>query len=238
MRSKKLLCVGTLVLSVIFGVCNVSAAKNTKGEKFYDFSKVNGAMSFDNNESKPKDRTIIDGDLPGEKKLKVTHISQQNNYYCGPASALMVLNTIGYNSYNQDSVAKLIGTNENGTGAGQDYIPRGLNSVVEKDGKFKFHWADHKYDDVDSIRMNIMSSISYGNPVIINSYEKPGDVYIHGHDIGIELYHFGVVSEYYSRGTVVTYLDPGYGLFNGFIKSQQVKIKDISYAAGGRGYIW
>lgn len=237
MKNNKLLLFGTLFLSVIFLIGNVNAAKNTKGEKFYDFSKVNGGMSF--NEDKTKiERKSISGDLPEEKELKVSCILQQNNYFSGPASTLMVLKALGYNDYTQDVVAKIIGTDENGTGAGQEYIPNGLNSIVNKDGKMQFNWTDHKNDKVDEMKLDIMDAINYGKPVIINSYEAPGDVYIHGHDIGIDLYNFGVISAYHTKGDVLTYLDTENGLYDGFIRSKKIKTKDMGYAVEGRGYIW
>lgn len=236
MKRKVIIFAFTFLLGFSFLGVDVFAGKNENGERFYDFTKMNGGMSFSNEEDTKKnnERMIF----PKQVKLNVPFVTQENNYYCGPASALMLLKTIGYNNYSQSSIANIIGTTENGTGAGYNYIPKGLNSIVEKDGKFKYSWSDHNYKDVDTIKLNIMTALSVGSPAIINTYESPGDCYIKGHNIGTELYYFGVISEYYLDGNAVTYLDPASGLFDGFVKSQQVNIKNISNAVGGRGYIW
>lgn len=73
---------------------------------------------------------------------------------------------------------------------------------------------------------------------MVNTAESPGDVFIAGHDIGVSLYHFGVVADYFNYGNTVTYTDPGYGRYYGFYMDQTLSITNLSYACGGRGYAW
>ena len=63
-------------------------------------------------------------------------------------------------------------------------------------------------------------------------------MFIAGHDIGVPLYHFGVVADYFDYGNTVTYTDPGYGRYHGFYLDQTLSITNLSYACGGRGYAW
>ncbi len=71
---------------------------------------------------------------------------------------------------------------------------------------------------------------------MVNTAEGPGDVYLAGHDIGSAFYHYGVVADYFNNGNTVTYTDPGYGRFAGFVMDQRVSINDLSNATGTRGY--
>ena len=63
------------------------------------------------------------------------------------------------------------------------------------------------------MKNHITEALSWGNPVMVNTMESPGDVYLQGHNIGTALYHFGVIGDYFDNGNSVTYVDPGYGRF-------------------------
>lgn len=169
------------------------------------------------------------------KYLGVAHQTQQTDYWCGPASASMLVKYLGYNK-SQSQMAGLLGTTTNGTGAGNN-VSSALNTAING-SKFYYLWRWHTYSDIDGIRGNIHYTINSGAPAIINTLESPGDVYIGGHDTGYALYHFGVIGGFSDNGNSFLYLDPGAGRFGGFITSQYISARNMSYATGGRGYVW
>ena len=147
----------------------------------------------------------------------------------------MIVNSLGYNK-TQDYMASLLGTTTNGTNAGNN-VANALNKVV-KGSKFEFRWEWQQYYQIDKMKNHIVEALSYGNPVMVNTVESPGDVYLQGHDIGTALYHYGIVADYFDYGNELTYVDPGYGRYRGFKMNQRVTIKNMSYATGTRGYAW
>lgn len=169
------------------------------------------------------------------KEIFIPFQTQQTDYYCGPAAARMVLGGIGY-SRTQNQMASLLGTTVNGTNAGNS-VANALNSVVAG-SRYQFRWQWHTYTDIATIKSHVLEAINYGNPVMVNTMESPGDVYLQGHNIGTTLYHFGVVADYFDYGNTITYTDPGAGRFSGFVVDQRASITNLSYATGGRGYAW
>lgn len=202
----------------------------------YDNQAVNGGIDrsstseVDSTYSKRGARSI-----PSSVVISIPFQTQQTDYYCGPASARMVLGGIGY-SRTQNQMASLLGTTTAGTYAG-DGVANALNSVVAG-SKYAFRWQWHTYTNVSTIKGHITEALSFGNPVMVNTVEGPGDVWLQGHNIGTALYHFGVVADYFDYGNSVTYTDPGYGRYSGFVQDQRASITNLSYAVGGRGYAW
>ncbi|MEG0823346.1 MAG: C39 family peptidase [Erysipelotrichaceae bacterium] len=206
----------------------------------YDDSIMNGSVNLEENltlnESELVDKSRIVKPRSTSVIITIPFQTQQNDYYCGPASAKMVLGGIGY-TRTQDQMASLLGTNANdGTYAGEG-VANALNSVVAG-SKYQFRWQWHNYLNVSTIKGHIVEALDYGNPVMVNTVESPGDVYLAGHDIGVPLYHYGVVADYFESGNSVTYTDPGYGRYSGFMMDQRATITNLSYAVGGRGYAW
>lgn len=91
---------------------------------------------------------------------------------------------------------------------------------------------------VTNVQDHIVEALSYGNPVMVNTYETTGDCYLEGHENYSELYHYGIVGDYFNYGEEVTYVDPGAGMFTGFVMNQTVDIDDMCKAIGTRGYVW
>lgn len=171
---------------------------------------------------------------PKQVEIYIPFQTQINNYYCGPAAA-MVVNSLGYNK-TQTQMAYLLGTTTNGTNAGNG-VANALNSVVAG-SRYRFYWVWHNYNDFKTIKNHVIEALSWGNPVMVNTAESPNDVYLLGHDIGQPVYHFGVIADYFDHGNSVTYVDPGYGRFPTFLLEQRVTIVNMSYATGGRGYAY
>lgn len=241
-KTKKLLILSIVVFYFSLISDTTFAAKNHKGktvnvngvEVSYDSNAINGGVSPIPTGNDPK---FADRLVEKEKYLSVPFETHINNYYSAPAAISMILNSLGITTYSQQQIAQKLGTLSNGTYTGYQ-IEHTLNSIVNG-SKYKFNWVWHSnVNDFNSVRDNITSAIEYGNPVMVNTAESPGDTYLRGHNTGYALYHFGVVSAYYNYGDKFIYLDPSYGRFSGFIKSQVATIKDLSYAMGTRGYAW
>lgn len=235
-------------LSCFFTSVSVKAATNESGAQsvvtedgrviFRDDNIVNGGIDINTEldvEGKLFEKSLAPTTRASSVVISIPFQTQQNDYYCGPASARMVLGGIGYN-VTQDYMASLLGTTVNGTNAGNG-VANALNRVVAG-SKFQFNWQWHTYSDVNTIKAHIVEALSYGNPVMVNTMESPGDVYLVGHNIGTTLYHYGVVADYFNNGNEVTYTDPGYGRYSGFVMDQRASITNLSYAVGGRGYAW
>lgn len=172
---------------------------------------------------------------PQQVILNIPFQTQINDYYCGPASVSMIVRSLGYNK-SQHQMAALLGTTTNGTNAGNG-VANALNAVVAG-SRYRFNWEWHTYTQISKMKNHITEALSWGNPVMVNTMESPGDVYLQGHNIGTALYHFGVIGDYFDNGNSVTYVDPGYGRYGGFVMNQRVTIRNMSYATGGRGYAW
>lgn len=232
---KKILYSTTILASFMFTSINVSATTNKDGGITFDSSIVNGGVDTETKLINPGFKISPRAPKPKQVILKIPFQTQKTDYYCGPASASMIVKSLGYNK-NQDQMAGLLGTTKNGTNAGNG-VANALNSVV-KGSKYKFNWEWHTYNHVDKMKNHIKEALSWGNPVMVNTMESPGDVYIQGHNIGTTLYHYGIVGDYFDNGNQVTYVDPGHGRYRGFLMNQKVSIKNMSYATGGRGYAW
>ena len=247
MKKRGLICSAMSLLlllpsnSIGISAATVTSDGNVINENGYsiifDNSAVNGGVDL---QTAPEyletiDKSNVPMTLSDSVVISLPFQTQQNDYYCGPASARMVVGALGY-SRTQDQMASLLGTTTNGTNAGNG-VANALNSVVAG-SKYRFTWQWHTYSDVSKIKGHIVEALNYGNPVMVNTMESPGDVYLAGHNIGTTLYHFGVVADYFNYGNQVTYTDPGYGRYSGFVLDQRASINNLSYAVGGRGYAW
>lgn len=230
---KKSLC-ATLLAATIFGVTAPVFAGTDEGLQ-YDTELVDGGIDTETQPTEAPFKVMERSSKPRQVILRIPFQTQINDYYCGPASAAMVVNALGYNK-TQYQMAALLGTTTNGTNAGAG-VANALNTVV-RGSRYKFVWEWHDYRNINRMKGHIVEALSYGNPVMVNTVESPGDVYLRGHNIGKALYHYGVIGDYFDYGNSVTYTDPGYGRYAGFVQDQRVSIKDMSYAAGGRGYAW
>lgn len=214
------------------------AGKNPNGEIISDPNAVNGGVNLSPSSMKLSDsevKSILRAPKPAQVVLYIPFQTQQNNYYCGPASASMIVNALGYYK-TQDQMAKLLGTTKDGTNAGNS-VADALNKAV-RGSKYIFRWSWQGYHDVEKMKKHIVEALSYGNPVLVNTTEGPGDCYLIGHNVGYTFNHFGIIGDYFDYGNRVTYVDPGYGLYKGFVMNQTVTIENMSHATGGRGYAW
>lgn len=117
----------------------------------------------------------------------MTAIKQQNNYYCGPATACMVAATLGLGSYTQSEMAKILGTTKKGSSS--DQVAAGLNSLLENStlsGRYKKTSTDYS-----NLSNSIVYSVNGGFPVVINVKVMPQYTVSVGHFIAANGYCSG-----------------------------------------------
>lgn len=136
------------------------------------------------------------------KELDIPFESQKNEYWCAPAAATMMLKTNGF-SVSQKEMANAFGTT---VGYG---ISDALNEIVSG-SEYYFTWEWHVAEDVSTLKEHTVEAINYGNPVLLNTYETADDIQIDGHDMGTDLYHSGLIGDYFDYGNSASYVDPGY----------------------------
>lgn len=147
------------------------------------------------------------------------------------ASARMFLKTLGYD-ISDSRLSELI--TQSTDPAQLDDV---LNTLVD-DSAYHFRWSYHDVITLENLKYRIRESLNYGNPILVNTAEYNGEVYIRGHNIGYFVNHYGIIGDYFENGDIITYVDPSQGRFHGFMADQSLSIKQISNAAGGKGYVW
>lgn len=133
-----------------------------------------------------------------KKVLSMTVIKQENNYYCGPATACMCAKTLGLGTYSQKAMTDIIGTTN--TGSSSDGITNGLNSLLSVAGK------TGRYQKTNTANSNLPNSIIYsiqnGFPVVVNVKEMP--------QYTVSVGHFVAVNGYYSGFSGSSYINNAY----------------------------
>ncbi|GHJ52175.1 hypothetical protein Nm8I071_14820 [Nonomuraea sp. TT08I-71] len=140
----------------------------------------------------------------GERELDVRYEAQPNFYYCGPAATRNALSVLGKN-IDVDSMAKEMGTTENGTNSINDITPvlnketgKHYRSVEIRDGK-----ADDK--QTDTLRADIVRTVDDGRAVVANIAGTATDT--DGNTHSFEGGHYISVVGYRDGGKTVTIAD-------------------------------
>ena len=97
-------------------------------------------------------------------------VKQSNGYYCGPASAYMVLKAAGAKNITQAILAKSLGTNTAGTGLG-DKWPDTLNAYANH--YYSIKWAG-AYTPID-ITDSAIGTLASGYGVVYNTIQYNSD---------------------------------------------------------------
>lgn len=166
--------------------------------------------------------------------------TQQNNYYFGPAAVRMALAYCGYN-YSQATLASMLGTTSSSETAAGDTIPNVMNNITAG-STYKFYWIwqnDLTYTAL--FKQHCFADLvnaAHKNPIVVNTLEDAGVPILKEHEVYGRLDHFGVVNGIFQSGDMVKYTDPGYGLFSGFVKEQNVTLVNMCRALGGKGYVY
>ncbi|MEH1170135.1 C39 family peptidase, partial [Micromonospora sp. CPCC 205539] len=112
----------------------------------------------------------------GDRQLNVRYEAQPNFYYCGPAATRNALSVQG-KDISVDSMAKEMGTTENGTNSINDITP-----VLNKEtGKNAYHSVEISKPDADAkqtdtLRADIVKTVDDGRAVVANIAGTTTDV--------------------------------------------------------------
>lgn len=177
----------------------------------------------------------IDLGIPVKVELSVPFEQSRQYNYNSVVSAVMLLNTIGFN-YTQEEMADLLEVDNIEINDGKQITELLNNEIIGS--KYAFTWQQHDALNRFDLKNHITEALTYGNPVLINTFENSGDCYIEGHDQYGALYQYGVVKDYFNFGDAITYMESQYGLYSGFFQSKKATFTSLSYAIGGQWYVW
>lgn len=158
--------------------------------------------------------------------LPMTAIQQEEDYYCGAATACMVAETLGLGSYTQDQMADILELTKDGTSSST--IAGKLNELLAESGK------TGRYQKTDTKHSNLVDSILYsiqnGFPVVVNVKEMP--------EYEVSVGHFVAVNGYYvafsgSSSTSDVFLcDPHMDYFGSYQYDMSVIVDACNSAVG------
>ena len=132
--------------------------------------------------------------------LSMSVITQENGYYCGPATACMVAKTLGLGTYTQKEMASLLGTTTSGTSGAQ--ICNTLNSLLSKTSDTR------RFQRVTistaALETSVRSSLRIDFPLTLNVKEMPNYTSGSGHFIAVKGYYFNTSTDF----KTITICDP------------------------------
>lgn len=148
----------------------------------------------------------------GYYRFNMTHRSQQNGYYCGPATAQMILSRLGYNR-SQSGVAlsqanlatdAFLMTNSWGrTPWAKAAMSRGLNAWMGKD-----LYVQAGAPSAASFRAAVSNSFTKtGRPVVVDTQEWSGGAHYNGHPAYTTFSHLMPVEGYNASTDTIIALD-------------------------------
>lgn len=149
----------------------------------------------------------------GYYRFNMSHRNQINGYYCGPASAEMILRRLGYNqsvhgvSLSQSSLAasRYLATDAWGRTAWVDArMSKGLNAWTGKS-----QWVQRAAPDTSTFRSRVSASFkSTGRPVVVDTQEYAGGRHYNGHPSYTTFSHLMPVEGYNATTDTIIMLDP------------------------------
>ncbi|WP_431922508.1 C39 family peptidase [Micromonospora wenchangensis] len=166
----------------------------------------------------------------GERELKVDYEAQPNFYYCGPAAARNALSVQGKN-IDVDTMAKHMGTTEDGTDSINDITPV-LNRETGRDAYRSTEIRSSKADDkqTDRLRADIVRAIDDGRAVVANIAGTATDT--DGGTHSFEGGHYISVTGYHDAGRTVTIADSA----NPDTASYRISVDNLGDWIATRGY--
>ncbi|WP_018131839.1 C39 family peptidase [Effusibacillus pohliae] len=237
------------------------AVQNFEKKHKIDPKRPLATSKFSSHPSKPDDpKTVQTGTSPGSVSAQRTpnyssnyvydlyQETQWNGYYCGPATAAMIIKSKQV-STSQSETASLLGTEsykETPWSVGPStspsypmrdalnyklntswYVPYGLPESVTTT-TFK----DHITFDVD---------FDYG--VAGDAYEVPNGPHLVGHPVSQTIYHWFAIDGYSNNGDSTHYADPASGCSalswgNNVPKYSTMSTSTVATIVNGRGIIW
>ncbi|WP_422756301.1 C39 family peptidase [Micromonospora sp. WMMD708] len=166
----------------------------------------------------------------GERELKVDYAAQPNFYYCGPAAARNALSVQGKN-IDVDTMAKHMGTTEDGTDSINDITPV-LNRETGRDAYRSTEIRSSRADDkqTDTLRADIVRAIDDGRAVVANIAGTTTDT--DGNTHSFEGGHYISVTGYHDDGRTVTIADSA----NPDTASYRITVDNLGDWIASRGY--
>ncbi|WP_433529448.1 C39 family peptidase [Micromonospora sp. CA-263727] len=166
----------------------------------------------------------------GERELNVRYEAQPNFYYCGPAAARNALSVQDKN-IDVDTMAKEMGTTENGTDSINDITPV-LNKETGKDVYKSVEIPAAKADSklTDKLRDDIVRTVDDGRAVVANIAGTATDT--DGTSHSFEGGHYISVVGYRDNGKTVTIADSA----NPDQASYRMSVDNLANWIATRGY--
>ncbi|WFE41259.1 C39 family peptidase [Micromonospora sp. WMMD998] len=173
--------------------------------------------------------TVVADRKNGERELHVRYEAQPNFYYCGPAAARNAISVLGKN-IDVDTMAKEMGTTENGTNSINDITPV-LNKETGKTYRsveIKTPKADDK--QTDTLRTDIVRTVDDGRAVVANIAGTTTDT--DGNPHAFEGGHYISIVGYQNNGHTVTIADSA----NPNTASYHITVDHLADWIATRGY--
>ncbi|ADL49855.1 C39 family peptidase [Clostridium cellulovorans] len=132
--------------------------------------------------------------------------SQQKNYYCGPATAVMILRYEGIDMEQEEVAIDLETENYEGTPWYDDSYPMKdtLNKYLKEDVYQELSGKCDSNVIVDSI----VKTLDKGYLVAVNIVETSLTAHLEGHPRDQDIYHWIVICDYEDNGKNFKYMDP------------------------------
>ena len=149
----------------------------------------------------------------GYYRFNMLHSNQINGYYCGPASAEMILRRLGYTksvhgvTLSQSNLAKsqYLATDAWGRTAWADArMSKGLNAWTGKS-----QWVQKAAPNTSTFRSRVSASFtSTGRPVVVDTQEYSGGQHYNGHPSYSTFSHLMPIEGYNPGTDTIIMLDP------------------------------
>lgn len=175
------------------------------------------------------------GDGTG-RYLPMPYAMQENSYYCGPATAVNIVN--GYNGYNrmtQVQAASLLKTTTNGTGFDEVWYNVLNTSTMGK----SYTRAQGYYGWAADLANKCIGTIWNGRGVALNVVMSPSTTYLPGYSYGT-VYHYVAAygfESYNPSQRIICYIDP-YADYLGIAGAQKVTFQQMALATQTHGIIY
>ncbi|MEG1254844.1 C39 family peptidase [Clostridium sp.] len=174
----------------------------------------------------------------------VVHQSQANGYYCGPATAAILIKARTGTSYSQSTMASSLRTTTDGTGwydggGKTGYpMPDTINSYIGKTFYAKYGTSI----DPNTFKLNVMYDIDLNYGLAGNAYEVVGGPHLVGHP-NEKIYHWFAIDGYANYGDTIWYVDPVAGCSaiswsSSVPPYSSMNYKTLATIIDGRGLIW
>lgn len=175
----------------------------------------------------------------------LTQVTQSNHYYCGPATAKMIIDDAISGTVSQGTCARSLGTTSAGTAwrSNGSYPMRNtLNSLI---GTNFYAAYSAGTNDVSKLTGKVTSTINSDWGIAANIYSPAYGTYrLPGYPANKTIEHWIAIDGYYDRGNTIHYADPAYGAgsvsWSGNITSpySNVSATAMAYLIWERGIVY